>query len=122
MEQGTLKNGKIVAVKKLILGPSGKVDDQFESEVKLISNVHHRNLVRLLGCCSKGQERILVYEYMANKSLDRFLFGKTHTNLLIESFCESLFSTYSPLYSICLLKFSKQVKEMIPSVGNKDMT
>lgn len=74
--QGTLKNGKVVAVKKLILGHSGKMDEQFESEVKLISNVHHRNLVRLLGCCSKGQERILVYEYMANNSLDRFLFGK----------------------------------------------
>ncbi|XP_027931027.1 cold-responsive protein kinase 1-like [Vigna unguiculata] len=79
--KGTLKNGKIVAVKKLILGPSGKVDDQFESEVKLISNVHHRNLVRLLGCCSKGQERILVYEYMANKSLDRFLFGEGNDSL-----------------------------------------
>jgi serine/threonine protein kinase len=77
MEQGTLKNGNVVAVKKLILGHSGKMDEQFESEVKLISNVHHRNLVRLLGCCSKGQERILVYEYMANNSLDRFLFGKS---------------------------------------------
>jgi len=73
--QGTLKNGKVVAVKKLVLGKSSKMKDDFEGEVKLISNVHHRNLVRLLGCCSKGQERILVYEYMANSSLDRFLFG-----------------------------------------------
>ncbi|XP_027337521.1 cold-responsive protein kinase 1-like [Abrus precatorius] len=79
--KGTLKNGKVVAVKKLILGKSDKTDDDFESEVKLISNVHHRNLVRLLGCCSKGQERILVYEYMANNSLDRFLFGDKEGSL-----------------------------------------
>ena len=74
------------------------MDEQFESEVKLISNVHHKNLVRLLGCCSKGQERILVYEYMANKSLDRFLFGKTHVNLLIEAFIGYLFFKRSPLF------------------------
>ncbi|XP_029126680.1 cold-responsive protein kinase 1 [Cajanus cajan] len=73
--KGILKNGKVVAVKKLVLGKSSKMEDDFEGEVKLISNVHHRNLVRLLGCCSKGQERILVYEYMANSSLDKFLFG-----------------------------------------------
>nr|KYP76042.1 Cysteine-rich receptor-like protein kinase 2 [Cajanus cajan] len=77
--KGTMKNGKIVAVKKLISRKSNKIDDEFESEVTLISNVHHRNLVRLLGCCSKGQERILVYEYMANNSLDKFLFGKADT-------------------------------------------
>ncbi|RDX60591.1 Cysteine-rich receptor-like protein kinase 3, partial [Mucuna pruriens] len=79
--KGTLKNGKVVAVKKLLLGQSGKMDEQFESEVKLISNVHHKNLVRLLGCCSKGQERILVYEFMANNSLDRFLFGENKGSL-----------------------------------------
>ncbi|PNX83916.1 cysteine-rich receptor-like protein kinase 2-like protein, partial [Trifolium pratense] len=73
--KGTLKNGNVVAVKKLVLGKSSKIDNDFESEVKLISNVHHRNLVRLLGCCSKNQERILVYEYMANSSLDKFFFG-----------------------------------------------
>jgi serine/threonine protein kinase len=83
MEQGTLKNGNVVAVKKMMLGHSGKMDEQFEGEVKLISNVHHRNLVRLLGCCSKGQERILVYEYMANNSLDKFLFGKNLMSIFI---------------------------------------
>ncbi|KAG5125170.1 hypothetical protein JHK82_031907 [Glycine max] len=70
-----MKNGKVVAVKKLLSGKSSKIDDEFDSEVTLISNVHHKNLVRLLGCCSKGQDRILVYEYMANNSLDKFLFG-----------------------------------------------
>ncbi|XP_022642677.1 cold-responsive protein kinase 1-like isoform X1 [Vigna radiata var. radiata] len=80
-KQGTLKNGKVVAVKKLVLGKSSNMEDNFEGEVKLISNVHHRNLVRLLGYCSKSQERILVYEYMANKSLDKFLFGNKKGSL-----------------------------------------
>ena len=78
------------------------MEDDFEGEVKLISNVHHRNLVRLLGCCSKGQERILVYEYMANSSLDKFLFGKS-CQPSMESFLESsllflLFSTILRIY------------------------
>ena len=55
-DKGTLNNGKIVAVKKLAIGKSPKVKADFESEVKLISNVHHRNMIRLLGCCSKGPE------------------------------------------------------------------
>lgn len=79
--KGTLKNGKVVAVKKLALGQSNRVKADFASEVTLISNVHHRNLIRLLGCCSKGPELLLVYEYMANSSLDRFLFGEKRGSL-----------------------------------------
>ncbi|XP_072988873.1 cysteine-rich receptor-like protein kinase 2 [Typha latifolia] len=73
--KGTLKNGKIVAVKKLAIAQTNRAKTDFQSEVKLISNVHHRNLVRLLGCSSKGLDLLLVYEYMANSSLDKFLFG-----------------------------------------------
>ncbi|KAK4602310.1 hypothetical protein RGQ29_011374 [Quercus rubra] len=72
---------KIVAVKKLAIGKSPKVKADFESEVKLISNVQHRNMIRLLRCCSKGPERLLVYEYIANSSLDKFLFGEKQGSL-----------------------------------------
>ncbi|CAN1351680.1 Cysteine-rich receptor-like protein kinase 42 [Linum perenne] len=77
--KGTLKNGKIVAVKKLIIGQNPRARTDFESEVTLISNVHHRNLIRLLGCCTKGLDQLLlVYEYMPNSSLDRFLFPRSN--------------------------------------------
>ncbi|KAJ4706821.1 Cysteine-rich receptor-like protein kinase [Melia azedarach] len=79
--KGVLKNGKIVAVKKLAIGLTRRVLSDFENEVRLISNVHHRNLIRLLGCSSKGSELLLVYEYMANSSLDKFLFGEKRGSL-----------------------------------------
>ncbi|EPS69045.1 hypothetical protein M569_05722, partial [Genlisea aurea] len=72
--KANLKNGNVVAVKRLDI-TYGRAKDDFETEVRLISNVHHRNLVRLLGCCTKGSELLLVYEYMANGSLDRYLYG-----------------------------------------------
>ncbi|CAN6293196.1 unnamed protein product [Urochloa humidicola] len=79
--KGLLKNGKTVAVKRLIVMETSRTKADFESEVKLISNVHHRNLVRLLGCSRKGSEFLLVYEYMANGSLDKFLFGERQGTL-----------------------------------------
>ncbi|XP_054797481.1 uncharacterized protein LOC129302579 [Prosopis cineraria] len=72
--KGALKNGKVVAIKKLNFRQFTRMEEDFESEVKLISNVHNLNLVQLLGCCNKGKHRILVYEYMKNNSLDKFLF------------------------------------------------
>ncbi|KAK8940854.1 Cysteine-rich receptor-like protein kinase 2 [Platanthera zijinensis] len=74
--KGILKDGKTIAVKKLAMTQSKNVRASFLSEVKLISNVHHQNLLRLLGCSTKKDELLLVYEYMANGSLDNFLFGE----------------------------------------------
>ncbi|KAK3042632.1 hypothetical protein RJ639_000884, partial [Escallonia herrerae] len=72
--EGTLDDGRVVAVKQLsVASHQGK--SQFVAEIATISAVQHRNLVKLYGCCIEGDKRLLVYEYLENKSLDQALFG-----------------------------------------------
>uniref|UniRef100_A0A0E0P1Z2 non-specific serine/threonine protein kinase n=1 Tax=Oryza rufipogon TaxID=4529 RepID=A0A0E0P1Z2_ORYRU len=75
VHKGVLAGGKAVAVKQLKSG-SGQGEREFQAEVDIISRVHHRHLVSLVGYCIAGARRVLVYEFVPNKTLEFHLHGK----------------------------------------------
>ncbi|XP_040379989.1 receptor-like serine/threonine-protein kinase SD1-8 isoform X2 [Oryza brachyantha] len=79
--KGKLEDGQEIAVKTLSK-TSVQGLDEFKNEVMLIAKLQHRNLVRLIGYSIGGQEKMLIYEFMENKSLDYFLFEKSKSVLI----------------------------------------
>ncbi|KAH9714354.1 proline-rich receptor-like protein kinase PERK1 [Citrus sinensis] len=75
VHKGVLTNGKVVAIKQLKAG-SGQGEREFQAEIEIISQVHHRHLVSLVGYCTFGSQRLLVYEFVPNKTLEFHLHGK----------------------------------------------
>lgn len=73
--KGVLSDGLEVAIKQL-KAESKQGDREFQAEVEIISRIHHRNLVLLFGYCISGAERMLVYEFIPNKTLEFHLHGK----------------------------------------------
>ncbi|XAR63656.1 Non-specific protein-tyrosine kinase [Bertholletia excelsa] len=79
--RGKLGDGREIAVKKLSQS-SRQGKREFLNEAKLLARVQHRNVVNLLGYCVHGAEKLLVYEYVANESLDKLLFKSKGRNML----------------------------------------
>jgi len=90
VHKGVLPNGKEVAVKSLKAG-SGQGEREFQAEIDIISRVHHRHLVSLVGYSISGGQRMLVYEFIPNNTLEYHLHGN-YTTTYMHSFNSCHFS------------------------------
>eukprot|EP00253_Pinus_taeda_P007360 PITA_07360 len=73
LTKGISPEGREIAV-KMLSSTSAQEQEHFLAEIEMLAKIRHRNLAKLLGCCATGSERLLVYEYLSNNSLDKILF------------------------------------------------
>ncbi|KAL4584387.1 hypothetical protein LXL04_008987 [Taraxacum kok-saghyz] len=90
--KGIVKDGGEIAIKKTFMASRrGKTD--FSDQLKIISNVHHRHILRILGYCIKGTQLFLVHQFMENCSLDHFLIGEKKRTLNWKQRFEIIYGT-----------------------------
>ncbi|XP_019157220.1 PREDICTED: wall-associated receptor kinase 2-like [Ipomoea nil] len=77
--KGMLSDGSIVALKKPNQLDENQID-QFINEIFILSQINHRNIVKVLGCCLEVQIPMVVYEYVPNGNLSYYLHGRGHTD------------------------------------------
>lgn len=111
--RGELPNGDLVAIKRATEG-SMQGANEFKNEIELLSRVHHRNLVGLVGFCYEGGEQALIYEFMANGALDDHLKG---IFIFLNGLNHRSVGSLNELFLWTVVLFSHQVRILIIWVG-----
>ncbi|RRT43519.1 hypothetical protein B296_00056364 [Ensete ventricosum] len=130
VHRGVLPNGKEVAVKQLKTG-SGQGEREFQAEVDIISRVHHKHLVSLVGYCMSGGKRLLVYEYVPNNTLEFHLHGHPKiihrdikaTNILLDYKFEPKHNSNRVVFGVdakCPMQKAFEFEVFVSSHGSSD--
>uniref|UniRef100_A0A0D3DWY9 Protein kinase domain-containing protein n=1 Tax=Brassica oleracea var. oleracea TaxID=109376 RepID=A0A0D3DWY9_BRAOL len=116
--KGHLKDGKVAAI-KVLSAESRQGVKEFLTEINVISEIQHENLVKLYGCCVEGNHRILVYNYLDNNSLDKTLLGNaTFLNVSVYRFLMSLGVVYSLIGALVPIFALGLPKRFIPKISD----